>query len=282
MVAFDDQGNIFSGLDGFRFDWTITEGADFLKIISKPDGYLQKRSGTDVAFVKGLKAGQSEIKVKILEPGYENINEVVVRLIVVDSFIISPQREIFLLPTSKFTYNLLQIRKQDNGEVLKNQISLPSSQYLWQISNETLGVQDQSGTFTSSILEGTQSILVIDKQMVNNTAEAQLQVVFPYKLTMAIHDVSSVSATAKDSLAEAYGISPDKTTESRILVEERTYLILLSLWDKDDNRILLTDNIVMDSKNLLNDKNIERLKTNKIGSEILFKTRRIDQDAVKL
>jgi len=176
----------------------------------------------------------------------------------------------------------LQIRKQDNGEVLKNQISLPSSQYLWQISNETLGVQDQSGTFTSSILEGTQSILVIDKQMVNNTAEAQLQVVFPYKLTMAIHDVSSVSATAKDSLAEAYGISPDKTTESRILVEERTYLILLSFWDKDDNRILLTDNIVMDSKNLLNDKNIERLKTNKIGSEILFKTRRIDQDTVKL
>lgn len=118
--------------------------------------------------------------------------------------------------------------------------------------------------------------------MVNNTAEAQLQVVFPYKLTMAIHDVSSVSSTAKDSLAEAYGISPDKTTESRILVEERTYLILLSLWDKDDNRILLTDNIVMDSKNLLNDKNIERLKTNKIGSEILFKTRRIDQDTVKL
>ena len=107
VVAFDDQGNIFSGLDGFRFDWTITEGADFLKIISKPDGYLQKRSGTDVAFVKGLKAGQSEIKVKILEPGYESINEVVVRIIVVDPFIISPQREIFLLPTSKFTYNLL-------------------------------------------------------------------------------------------------------------------------------------------------------------------------------
>jgi len=124
--------------------------------------------------------------------------------------------------------------------------------------------------------------MVIDNQMVNNTAEVQLQVVFPYKLTVAIHDVSVVNATAKDSLADAYGISPDKLTESRILVEERTYLILLSLWDKDDNRILLTDNVVLDSRNLLNDKNIERLKTNKIGSEILFRTRRIDQDAVKL
>ena len=33
VVAFDDQGNIFSGLDGFRFDWTITSGSDFLKFI---------------------------------------------------------------------------------------------------------------------------------------------------------------------------------------------------------------------------------------------------------
>jgi len=39
VVAFDDQGNIFNGLDGFRFDWTITSGADKLKFIQKPDGY---------------------------------------------------------------------------------------------------------------------------------------------------------------------------------------------------------------------------------------------------
>jgi hypothetical protein len=53
------------------------------------------------------------------------------------------------------------------------------------------------------------------------------------------------------SLAEAYGISFDRPSESKILVEERTYLVLLSLWDKDDNRILLTDNVLMESKNLL-------------------------------
>jgi hypothetical protein len=33
VVAFDDQGNIFSGLDGFRFDWTITSGAEHIKFI---------------------------------------------------------------------------------------------------------------------------------------------------------------------------------------------------------------------------------------------------------
>ena len=28
MVAYDEEGNIFSGLDGFRFDWNIEEGND--------------------------------------------------------------------------------------------------------------------------------------------------------------------------------------------------------------------------------------------------------------
>lgn len=59
VVAYDDQGNIFSGLDGFRFDWTIITGQEHLKIIQKPEGYLHKRSadGTDVQYVKGLTAG---------------------------------------------------------------------------------------------------------------------------------------------------------------------------------------------------------------------------------
>ena len=119
VVAFDDQRNIFSGLDGFRFDWTITKGGDFLKFISKPDDYQHKRSaeGTDVAFVKGLKDGESQVKVKILEPGYESIEEVQVTIMIVDPFMISPQKEIFLLPTSKFTYDLLHIRTQDSGDV---------------------------------------------------------------------------------------------------------------------------------------------------------------------
>jgi hypothetical protein len=68
---------------------------------------------------------------------------------------------------------------------------------------------------------------------------------------MAIHDVTHIKAGVQESLAEAYGISLEKPSESKILVEERTYLVLLSLWDKDDNRILLTDNVVMESKNLL-------------------------------
>lgn len=92
VVAYDDEGNIFSGLDGFRFDWSIVSGAEFIKVISRPEGYSHKRSidGTDVAYVKGLKPGASDINVRILEPGYEAIKSVTVAILVVDPFVISP------------------------------------------------------------------------------------------------------------------------------------------------------------------------------------------------
>jgi len=112
VVAYDDEGNIFSGLDGFRFDWSIVTGTEHLKLIQRPEGYVHKRTDcSDVAFVKGLKAGMAEIKVRILEPGYELINSVQVTILVVDPFVIEPQRQIFLLPTSSFNYNLAKLKK---------------------------------------------------------------------------------------------------------------------------------------------------------------------------
>lgn len=37
VVGYDDDDNIFSSMDGFRFDWTITEGNDIVKRFSAPD-----------------------------------------------------------------------------------------------------------------------------------------------------------------------------------------------------------------------------------------------------
>ena len=113
VVAYDDEGNIFSGLDGFLFDWSIASGVDFIKVIQRPESYAHKRSidGTDVAFVKGLKPGASEITVRILEPGYEAIKPVSVTILVVDPFVINPAHKIYMLPSSRFDYSLLRLKK---------------------------------------------------------------------------------------------------------------------------------------------------------------------------
>ena len=43
VIGYDDEGNIFNGLDGFRFDWEILDGKSNAKLIQRPDGYVNKR-----------------------------------------------------------------------------------------------------------------------------------------------------------------------------------------------------------------------------------------------
>lgn len=75
--------------------------------------------------------------------------------------------------------------------------------------------------------------------MVNNTAETEVHIVYPYKLRMGIHDVTSqeslLNENKKEVLSKIFGIPLDKQSDSNILVENHLYLIILTLFDKDGN-----------------------------------------------
>lgn len=155
LVAFDDEGNIFSGLEGFRFDWSIQSGAHHMKIIPKPEGYDHPSKGTEVTFVRGLTAGVADLRVQILEPIYDkHVASTSITFMVVDPFIVEPSRAVFILPTSVFKLSLSKLRKSDAGIVTRENIPLPNKQYLWSIQDENLGYISQDGTFVSKITEG--------------------------------------------------------------------------------------------------------------------------------
>ena len=99
IAAFDEEGNLFNGLDGFRFDWNVEEGRDNVKVVSlqvaahasasrfqKEFDHMQ----TDVLFLKGLKQGQSIVSARLLEPGYEEVSLSQITLTISEPFIISP------------------------------------------------------------------------------------------------------------------------------------------------------------------------------------------------
>ncbi len=66
---------------GFRFDWTIEEGTDVVKIVSMQEaghktselakGMEFSKMHSEVLFLKGIKSGTAKISVKLMEPGYE-------------------------------------------------------------------------------------------------------------------------------------------------------------------------------------------------------------------
>lgn len=98
-----------------------------------------------------------------------------------------------------------------------------------------------------------------------NSATRDIKVVHPYRIAMSIHDVTFTKKGDQINLAEAFNISFDKESESNILVEERIYLIILSVYDKDDNLVTITDNLVFKNFNLLDNKWIKTIETSSTG-----------------
>jgi hypothetical protein len=44
--------------------------------------------------------------------------------------------------------------------------------------------------FQSNLTKGTSNIIVVDQRMMNNTAEAEINVVYPYRLEVKLRDVT--------------------------------------------------------------------------------------------
>jgi hypothetical protein len=54
VSGFDDEGNLFSSLEGLEFDWTITKGNDVIKRMTSPDTGARAMHETDVFFLRGV------------------------------------------------------------------------------------------------------------------------------------------------------------------------------------------------------------------------------------
>ena len=121
-------------------------------------------------------------------------------------------------------------------------------------------------------------IKVVDTKMLNNTAEVEVNIVYPYQLIMNIHDVTDRMALVgklEDDMMSQFNISEESVSETRILVEDHFYLISLQLLCKDGNRIKLTPNALFGNTGL--DKNFISIeKVNQINSQVLIKTKLID------
>jgi hypothetical protein len=89
-------------MDGFRFDWTIDEGKDIVKAVTTPGVGKKEASRSDVLFLRGIEQGHVTVLVKILEPGYENIQVAKVKLHVRDPFAIVPDSPVYVLPGSTY------------------------------------------------------------------------------------------------------------------------------------------------------------------------------------
>ena len=298
VVGYDDDDNIFSSMDGFHFDWVIKDGTDIVKRFSAPDTGSKHAHKTDYFFIRSMKAGFATVEVKLEEPGYETVVKAVQKkLTVVDPFIILPAEPVYILPTSEFQFSLAHLDMEADGPEHRP-ITVPNPQFKWSTAVSEIGSIADNGKFRSRVTEGEAIINVVDQQMRNNTAEGSINVVFPYRMEVSIKDVTDAQKLqqlhAGDNVVamQAWSIGLDflqgkeeldemDLADTHILIEEHYYLIKMTLYDKDGHRITLTDNLRFKSLNL-DEKWVEIVKRNNIGSEIVIKTKKITEEKVKV
>lgn len=138
VVGYDDEENSFSSMDGFSFDWKITDGTDIIKKFAALDTGTQHLHRTDYFFIRSLKAGFTTVAVKLEEPGYENVKDVSKRLTVVDPFIILPAEPVYILPTSEFGFTLSHL-DMDWWENPLRPINVPNPMYKWSTMSTEIG-----------------------------------------------------------------------------------------------------------------------------------------------
>ena len=90
VQAFDIQGNVFSSLEGLKFDWEIIQNPELVnKVTYKEANYrasdlhteLEKsKIPSDLILLKGIKTGTAIVRVTLSEEGYENVEPVSIEL----------------------------------------------------------------------------------------------------------------------------------------------------------------------------------------------------------
>ena len=60
-------------MDGFRFDWAIVEGSEKVKKMTMQEIDSKSQGKTDIFLVRGISLGKAVIRVRLLEPGYEQL-----------------------------------------------------------------------------------------------------------------------------------------------------------------------------------------------------------------
>ena len=83
------------------------------------------------------------------------------------------------------------------------QIALPHKQYLWNLDDSDKGLIGEDGIFISKDQEGYASIVVVDQNIANNTAESSIRVVFPHFMDVEVSDVTKQLVEDKVLLVDA-------------------------------------------------------------------------------
>ncbi|XP_059511298.1 nuclear pore membrane glycoprotein 210-like [Stegostoma tigrinum] len=245
--ALDAEGNTFSSLEGFIFEWSIVKNEDMDNIAESPSKirimkfsestYLppvhiarMESDGVqgDIILVSGLMTGTANLKTRLQDAIYKNVPAASIRVTILENIILSPAHDIYLLIGSFIRYKVAKIV---NGKM--TEIEMPSEQYRLELRSGEMGSYD---------VDTTVAELDSDTCIVTAAQEGQISLVLTYKNIhmQALSQLPNSTIYVVTAGFLGFSVFPG---ERWVLEVGRMYEFRVEVYDKSSNKVYLSDNL---------------------------------------
>eukprot|EP01054_Gregarina_sp_Poly1_P006014 Gregarina_sp_Poly_1__6013@NODE_316_length_9570_cov_97_231822_g271_i0_p1_GENE_NODE_316_length_9570_cov_97_231822_g271_i0NODE_316_length_9570_cov_97_231822_g271_i0_p1_ORF_typecomplete_len1956_score240_78_NODE_316_length_9570_cov_97_231822_g271_i012157082 len=175
--AFDKEGNVFTSLEGLRFEWEIGDARVVQVASLKNDVYRpsparrrihEQGEQSDIILLKGLGSGRTTVQARLLEPGYESVPPAQVELDIIEPIAAVPAT-LFALPRSQLTLGVKVLRGRDTP-AMASLVKLPNPDFTWRVADPLLlEIHPRTAHATVGGEVGETAALVADQRNENNT-----------------------------------------------------------------------------------------------------------------
>uniref|UniRef100_A0A4W3IMT2 Nucleoporin 210 like n=1 Tax=Callorhinchus milii TaxID=7868 RepID=A0A4W3IMT2_CALMI len=233
--ALDEEGNTFSSLEGFFFEWsivkneesdTLTEILKFSEATYLPPAYIAKMETEgkqgDIILVSGLMTGTSTLKTRLQEAVYKTVPPAMIRLIILENIILSPSYDIYLLVGAFIRYRVTKIV---NGKM--TEIEMPSDQYKLELQNHVVDPDGEEGNPVAELEPNSCTVTALQKGQANIHMQT-------------LSHLPNCTIYVVEAAFLGFSVLPG---DRWVLEMERKYEITVEVYDKKSNKVYLSDNL---------------------------------------
>ncbi|XP_069952997.1 nuclear pore membrane glycoprotein 210, partial [Cherax quadricarinatus] len=238
--AYDDQGNEFTTLEGIEMIWDLQTLADRGSVVAAqtvlrfmtfegspyempPSIAPLEESGRMgyMVLIEGRQTGSARLSVRVAHPAYKHLAPSSVDLMVVANLLLDPA-DVHVLPHTAVLYTVFQI-KQGHLSV----IDLPASQFYLQVADTEIAELNTDGISITAKNLGTTRVILKDNNVVSELVKQP---------TATIHVVDP-----------SYLIISIEPHNNPALTRGKHYAVIVNVFDKQDNKIHLAENVVIET-----------------------------------
>ncbi|XP_042194492.1 nuclear pore membrane glycoprotein 210-like [Callorhinchus milii] len=246
--ALDEEGNTFSSLEGFFFEWsivkneesdTLTESPSKIRILKfseatyLPPAYIAKMETEgkqgDIILVSGLMTGTSTLKTRLQEAVYKTVPPAMIRLIILENIILSPSYDIYLLVGAFIRYRVTKIV---NGKM--TEIEMPSDQYKLELQNHVVDPDGEEGNPVAELEPNSCTVTALQK------GQASIVLIYRNIHMQTLSHLPNCTIYVVEAAFLGFSVLPG---DRWVLEMERKYEITVEVYDKKSNKVYLSDNL---------------------------------------